>query len=249
MEKIYNNMTIVELANESLKKPEDFGWWGDGDMFVTWGWAGVDKHRDSGYLELSNFDVISRDLMERFPNDFKTVGIGHWAVGHADRLIVRVIEDENLGCVEDNITPAYHAAMEWLGWLEDYPIADESHYSDLCYGEFVALIRMFMPDMVRYVNDNLDETVAEIIEELLHNEHIYGYIEYYDEQNINISLDDIVHAAFRLKLIDPDYKDEWDEYCEKKSWPIIDWDDIYSWSPQIPGQMTIFDVSKDIGTY
>lgn len=245
MDKIYQGFTIVELAEQALQKPADFGWWGDEEMFVTWGWAGVDKTRDSGYLVLSNFDVITRDLMERFPDEFRTVGLGHWAHGHADRLTVHILKNENLGCVEENITDAFKAAMEWLSWLEEYPVADDSHYSDLCYSEFVAAIRSNIPDMVRYVDDSLDETAAEIASELLQNEHIYGYIDIMDEYSIGVTSEDLMKAAFRLKLIDEDYAMEWDDYCDTMGWPSIDWENRSTWCPEVPGQMTIFEVQQE----
>ena len=45
---------VIDMAKRSLEKPEDFGYWGNADMFNTWGWAGIDYHRDSGVLDRAN---------------------------------------------------------------------------------------------------------------------------------------------------------------------------------------------------
>ena len=62
---------ILKCAKDGLQKPEDFGYWGSSDMFKTWGFCGVDKNRDSNLLEISNFDIITKDLMTTFPLDFR----------------------------------------------------------------------------------------------------------------------------------------------------------------------------------
>lgn len=102
-------MDIVELAKKSTTYPSDFGWYGRQDMFITWGWAGVDMHRDSNILDTSNFNSVIETLKEEFEGDefdenFDVVGLRHWAVGHADRLTVRVVD---------------HAVCKFCGsWIE-----------------------------------------------------------------------------------------------------------------------------------
>ena len=34
----YLDNELTKLAEMAMEKPEDFGWWGDEEMFVTWGW-------------------------------------------------------------------------------------------------------------------------------------------------------------------------------------------------------------------
>ncbi len=56
------------------------------------------------------------------------------------------------------MTPAFHAVAEWLTALDSYPVADESHYSELEYNEFIEYISAEVP----YIwNLNYDEDMPE----------------------------------------------------------------------------------------
>lgn len=122
---------IIKCAGDAIEKPEDFGYWGPEDTFVTWGFCGVDKHRDSEALQRSNFKVISTDLMEKYPDDFRIETYRHWAVGSIDRLLCRVLKNKEDGVVIDNITDAFKSAMLWQDKLQKYPVADEDDYMEL----------------------------------------------------------------------------------------------------------------------
>jgi len=122
---------IIEYAGEALKKPEDFYYNGPEDMFKTWGYCGIDKHRDSTAIDVSNFEVISKDLITNYPDDFRVETYTHWLVGSVDRLVCRVLKNESMGLVGWNITDAFISAMCWKNELKDYPIADEDNYEQL----------------------------------------------------------------------------------------------------------------------
>lgn len=122
---------LIKCAGEAIKKPEDFGYWGSEDTFVTWGFCGIDKHRDSEALQRSNFKVISADLIEKYPDDFRIETYRHWAVGSIDRLLCRVLKNKEDGIVIDNITDAFKSAMLWQDKLQEYPVADEDDYMEL----------------------------------------------------------------------------------------------------------------------
>lgn len=128
MTKFLYSENLLKCAGDAIEKPEDFGYWGPEDTFVTWGFCGFDKNRDSEALQLSNFKVISSDLMEKFPDDFRIETYRHWAVGSVDRLLCRVLKNKETGVVIDNITDAFKAAMVWQDKLQDYPVADEEDY-------------------------------------------------------------------------------------------------------------------------
>lgn len=89
----------------------------------TYGIGPVGRHRDSGLLERTNFDVVSKDLEERFPDDVEVLRFGHWAVGWVEELAVRLREDDG------RPTAAAEAARGWAEKLEDYPVADEEEWS------------------------------------------------------------------------------------------------------------------------
>lgn len=241
MEKIYQGLTIEELAELALRKPDDFGWWGFESMFVTWGWAGIDRHDGSDYVTESNFQVITKDLKSRFPEQFDIISVGHWAVGSVDRLVVQILIDERKGCVEENITEAFKETIKWLYTLEEYPLADESHFSDYCYEEFVELIQNNISHIIKLHNDSSYETAGMIANELLSNEEEYGFIDYCDEQNLSIHPNEIIRAAYNLNLIDEDYKDEWDEICLVMGFGMMYWEK----KNEIEGQMTIYDILSE----
>ena len=97
---------IIEMANLSMKRPDDFGYWGDIDMFNSWGFAGIDMSRDASCLDESNFQAFHRDIVTLFPDDFSCENFGHWAVGSLDRTLVRVLKDEHGDLEVENITDA-----------------------------------------------------------------------------------------------------------------------------------------------
>lgn len=72
-------------------------------------------HRDSGALEDSNFEVISKDIPTADVRSF-----GHWGHGWYERLYVR--RDD---------PAAILAVQRWINALSDYPVANEDHYSEL----------------------------------------------------------------------------------------------------------------------
>jgi|SRR5215471_13608138 len=98
--------------------------------------TGIGQHRDSDVLDRSNFQVILEDLRERFPDLIEVDGASHWAVGWVEGILVPALTDPSLGYTESNVHPAFLAAMEWQAKLADYPIADETAYSELEWTEF-----------------------------------------------------------------------------------------------------------------
>ena len=78
--------------------------------------------RDGDALEASNFRVIMADLQKRDPDGVQDLHFGHWAFGWYDRIYVRKDHPVAIALVRD-----------WTKALTDYPIADESDYSELEY--------------------------------------------------------------------------------------------------------------------
>jgi hypothetical protein len=91
----------------------------DRDEFTSnWYALPFSRTRDAEALELSNYTVITDDLMETHPEAFEVHSFGHWAVGWVERLYVRA--DDAL---------AIRDAQKWADALASYGIADEEHYS------------------------------------------------------------------------------------------------------------------------
>lgn len=48
--------TLVRYAEQALKRPPDFGYYGNYPLFWSWGMTPVAQNRDSGPLERSNYE-------------------------------------------------------------------------------------------------------------------------------------------------------------------------------------------------
>lgn len=107
----------------------------NGALLVECGYrlVGVGAHRDSNAIEESNFMVASDRLgsagdigrpWDYGTEEWSTVGVAHfrhWAVGWVDELVYRPGVDANVDTMVQLIRRS----------LEDYPILDEEHYSEL----------------------------------------------------------------------------------------------------------------------
>jgi hypothetical protein len=127
-------MDIQDAARKALEKPDSF--YTSDDNIGTTHALTASVHRDSDVLDQSNWEVIKDDMVERFPNDVYVHGSSHWAVGWTDQLAVRVYVYPHpaVGVI---ISDAFKAIVEWKGKLEDYPVADESHYSEMEYEDAI----------------------------------------------------------------------------------------------------------------
>ena len=104
------------FRKRELKKPED--------------WAIIYTHnRDSGLLDQSNASVIEAALKTFSEGDNPDVVFeshSHWAVGHVDGFSIRVFK-------RGRITKAFRTYHELAERMADYPILDESDYSEREY--------------------------------------------------------------------------------------------------------------------
>jgi len=126
----------AKVAAGNWKKFECFCWFRD-DIDDADNWAIIYSHnRDSGLLELSNAGVIATALDPFTDGDeFDLVfeSHNHWAVGHVDGFSVRVFRD-------GKITDAFRKYHELAESMANYPILDESDYSNREYEATVANI-------------------------------------------------------------------------------------------------------------
>jgi hypothetical protein len=200
---------LPKYAGQALQKPEDFGYWGDDDMFKTWGFTGIDKNDASDILEISNFEVISNDLIKRYPNDFRIETYKHWAVNSVDRLVCRILKSPG-DVVEENITNSFIAAMTWHNELDEYSIADEDHYLEMEHTAIVDMINNiedYLKNMVDLAKENWAE---ELYYELSNNMGVELYNGVYIEDN------KILEAILNSKLCNPERWGEWNEWCDEQ---------------------------------
>lgn len=125
-------LTLEDAAKEAAgnwQRFESFVWWRQREMDDADRWAIVyTSNRDSGLLDQSNSAVIAK-MLEALTKgndpDVVAESHSHWLVGHVDGYSIRVYD------ADDNITEAFRTYFELQERLSDYPILDESHYSDL----------------------------------------------------------------------------------------------------------------------
>ena len=123
-------LTIEDAAKEAAGNWQRFTcfvWFRDSEITDADQWAVIyTHHRDSGLLDQSNAAVIRRSLVPFTEGDDPDVVFeshSHWAVGHIDGFSVRVFRD-------GTITDAFRTYHELAVRIDDYPILDESDYSE-----------------------------------------------------------------------------------------------------------------------
>ena len=202
---------LPKYASQALQKPKDFGYWGDDDMFVTWGFTGIDVNDASDLLERSNFKVISNKLMEMYPGDFRIETYKHWAVNSVDRLVCRILKEPG-DITDQNITRAFLAAMKWHNELDEYPVADENEYLEMEYLEAINTLHE-LPDYLKELID-LDNSdwVVLLYEELSSNMGI----------DINFAYpfdDDIRKAIYQANICNPEEFERWNAWADMNDLP------------------------------
>lgn len=116
---------LTEIAAAKAAQTREMPHWepDDGSDPLNWG-TFLGHHRDSRLLEESNWEVITNDMLNRFPDDVELVTFGHWGVGWIEEMFVRMRDEQG------RFTPAFKAAVKWEEALEAYPVADETDYSE-----------------------------------------------------------------------------------------------------------------------
>lgn len=201
---------IIRCASDGLQKPNDFGYWGPEDMFETWGFCGIDKNRDSSLLDISNFECISKELMTEFPNDFRIESYNHWAVGSVTRLVCRILHRK--GEIEDkNITDAFKRAMKCLDDLADYSVWNEYDYSEKQYERSIQ--DLHYSDAVKIVDKSTSDWAVNIVSKMYDNGN------YWDPESEYAPDEEILMAAYQLKLWNAEYHQEWFDWADKNKVP------------------------------
>ncbi len=130
-------LTLEDAARQAAGNWRNFNcfvWDRKQDLDDADDWAIIYTHdRDSGLLDLSNADAIAKSLTPFTDDDDPDVVFeshSHWAVGHVDGFSIRVFRD-------GEITEAFKTYHDLAERLADYPILDESDYSER---EYVATV-------------------------------------------------------------------------------------------------------------
>lgn len=89
-------------------------------------------HRDSDTLTRSNAHVICEALDALESEDVRGESHSHWAVGWVEGYAIRVRNESG------EITEAFKVLADLLMQMEDYPVLDEDHWSELECDEAIA---------------------------------------------------------------------------------------------------------------
>lgn len=124
-------LDITEAAHEAAGnwiRFNSFVWFRDKELEDADRWGiFYTHHRDSGLLDQSNASVIAKAMAPFADGDDPDVVFeshSHWAVGHVDGFSLRVFN------ANGEITEAFQRYHELAQAMDDYPILDESDYSE-----------------------------------------------------------------------------------------------------------------------
>lgn len=215
---------LIKCATDGLEKPSDFGYWGPKDMFETWGFCGIDKNRDSSILEISNFECMSEELMKEFPNDFRIETYNHWAVGSVTRMVCKILHHKG-EITDKNITDAFKKAMKYLDDLSEYSIWNEYDYSERQYERCIQ--DLHYSDAVKMVDKSTGNWATDIVSKMYDN----GI--FWDSEFECAPDEEIVLAAYQLKLWNAEYHQEWFDWADQNNVPRppFDLESISYWNP------------------
>ena len=194
---------LLEMANQSIKRPDDYGYYGDTDLHNSWGFAGIDLSRDANCLDKANFQAFHRDIVADYPDDFTVENFGHWAVGHLDRTLVRVLKDEHGDMEVDNITDAFIMTLETLEFIQENAVLDDMLLAEEEWTESLRNIEYH----VEYLNKNnskeftIDTSGKEWVEDLL-SQLYENDVEICPDADVYPSDEDILQAARDKGMLD-----------------------------------------------
>ena len=142
---LFGNRTVRQddvWLRSLLKRPSDFGYNGNPEMFISWSLGPVILTRDSDILTESNYHAIVKRL-ESFPEYEDLWAIeecSHWAVGWVKHLTFQVFDDTG------NVSPIVAVLIDIHNELCDYPLLDEDDFSEREYDAAIENIK----DACRY---------------------------------------------------------------------------------------------------
>lgn len=170
---------LIIMAAQALEIPSDSGWWDEqihdthGIMFGT----PDPKLTDEYLIDESNLRSIFRDLSATWPKQVEMSSFGHWTYSRFICLKIQVLYSNG------EITPAFAAACSIaLALQDDYPVYDESDWSELEHEKWDEYLDMVRRDLLNdrerdrpfdepepLSQDDLDLWADDVIEYLYQN--------------------------------------------------------------------------------
>ena len=165
----------------------------DAERWMIW----YTSSRDAGLLEQSNEKAINDRLLPFSKGDDPDLVFerhSHWLVGHVDGFSVRVYKADGT-----NITPAFEEFCRIKEALEDYPILNESDYSER---EYEATLENYREELWRLHDELPEGWEAKVYSWFSDNGHD-EFIENRDDRGGWGSREEILKALEALGLYPP----------------------------------------------
>jgi hypothetical protein len=188
-------LSVEDAAKDAAGNWQDFNcfWWQrKTEIEDPENWAIIYTHnRDSGLLDQSNAEVIAeamRPFADTEDADVVFESHSYWAVGHVDGFSVRVFKD-------GEITPAFKRYHELALSMADYPVLDETDYSNR---EYEATLENIPIAAWRLKNEYElpDDWIGQVFEWF--SEHDCSAIENVDDQGGSPSEEQLTEAFVAL---------------------------------------------------
>ena len=148
-----------EEISEAIRRPSDFGYFGDLPIGDTWSLGPVILTRDSGPLEKANSQSVRDAFRQLFGEEGEEQGwevtrCNHWAVGWVEHLSFKAI-DENGGP-----TAQFIEMLRLNAEVEENCVLDEDL---LCEIEWEATIEYLEWNAARFVRENAPADWVELL--------------------------------------------------------------------------------------
>jgi hypothetical protein len=152
--------TLEKAEREQMERPSNAAFWDD-RMYnthaptLTWCDRGDDLLEESNYkCALERLEAIAREDDEE-SDDVLDLGISHWAYGSIRQIFVRVRDEDG------EFTNAWIESVKIALELQDYPVLDESDYSEREWEAYEDALREALEDAQRaYWLDTVEEAQA-----------------------------------------------------------------------------------------
>jgi hypothetical protein len=190
----------VEAAAKEMagnwREFESFAWHRAYDLDDADNWAIIyTSNRDSGLLAQSNETAINKLLdkhTEGEDPDLVFERHSHWAVGHVDGFSVRVYRPDGA------ITDAFKEVCSIHERLDDYPVLDESEYSER---ELEATLENYENEIGHYRSDLPDGWESDVYRHFSDTNQ-YRYTENRDDQGGWAPREALVEALIEMGFLE-----------------------------------------------
>ena len=189
----------VQNAAEKMagnwRKFDSFAWSRGYDLHDADAWTiHYTSSRDAGLLEQSNEQAINKRLKPFTEGDDPDVVIeshGHWVVGHVDGFSLRV------RTADGSITPAFEEFCRIQRQLANYPVLNESDYSDR---EYEATLENYRGEMWRLTEELPEGWEGKVFSWFCDHDH-EGFTENTDDRGGYAPREKIIEALNVLGLL------------------------------------------------